>query len=236
MAYFPIPVPQWWPDFKVTSYKRGSGSHATGYAVDITLDWSGDRSEKSSYWYYYFQTISWLWIRQRRGECRFAVPPNCPHYHLYSNAKLSYGYELITPVKVNGKWDCQLLRPEHLQKWSPQDFQKKYNEFISNPVISKYVHTWKNTQHIFFQATSKDEKRIYVNPNAQIDDKTLQSIIDSMYTEQYDTMIYDAIAREAGWDNYDDAKNAASSALKIAKYAFFAFVGLYVYNLFTRRS
>ncbi len=173
MAVLPVNVPAYWPDLKVTSFKRGTGSHATGNALDIALDMpNASRAKGSKYWFFYFLTIEMLWMIQRRGRVRAAIPPQCPHFHLETgNEKPFIGMELVRFDKKTSSCIAENIYevPKTETKLANQfvdDFNEKFAEPYTGLTVERIKASWE-------YLTTPNTKQIKVNGNGLIGENDL---------------------------------------------------------------
>lgn len=208
-AEIPISVPNNFPDLLVSSYYRKDGSSHESYsAVDMVLkDLPYGREKGSLYWYWYIGVVDLLWRSQRRGLCRMAMPPVCPHYHFnFSGEKNLAGVELIKQVKLrNGKTECQYVSHTNFDnkavvrnQWVA-DLREETKEW--NPVWS-----WERAKAEWGYLTTKNSKRIRVYTNNYIGLEDLQAKLSWMYGSG--SMLQqtgDTLAQVIGYENTIDA-------------------------------
>jgi len=88
------------PTLTATSYKRGSGSHATGNAIDLAIAGFGDKifASEADRHDYYFSVYFDLIDRLDHGRIRVALPPDCLHFHIDTTSPVTGtagGYERL---------------------------------------------------------------------------------------------------------------------------------------------
>lgn len=217
MAFLPVSVPAYWPDFKVTSHKRATGSHSTGNALDITLDLANASREKGAkYWFFYFLTIEMLWLVQRRGRVRAAIPPQCPHFHLETGSEKPFiGMELVRFDKKTGQCVAenvyQVPKTETaLSNQFVDDFNAKFAEPYTGLTVERIKASWE-------YLTTPNTKQIYVNPNGQIGENDLKDRFSMLFGDgSTSQVIADMASQVLNYDNSTALKEAVQPWVGLA--------------------
>jgi len=213
MAEIYLKVPEAWPDFQVTSYKRKTGTHAKGFAFDIAISGNWDKGPGSTYWYYYFETIFMLWAAQRRGRVWLAAPPFCSHYHIDTEPNQAYmGLEWTYPRKQpNGKTEC--VYNNHIEQMKVSDAQGvfanavDYNSWFRmvREAAEPFVKSWANEKLRIGSLFTKNSKWIGVSSNGLIPERDLQAKLINTFgdggTWQY---VADNVSQLLSYQNADD--------------------------------
>jgi hypothetical protein len=222
MAQIKIRVPEYWPDFLVTSYYRpgDSGSHGKYRAIDIAPLWSGSRDRKSAFWFYLYQTANLLWAAQRHGVIYLAAPPNCPHIHIDTLRGVSrMGIEYSAPV--NG--DCKYVTSwsvDRLKYFENLEFMRKVRDDIGKDYWSSIWHEWNRIKYGFSRGT----KYITVHNNNAIGEEDLQSKLDSVFGDgSMSQTIVDNAAQIIGYTNATEAASGFSGFAVLGLLAVAAF-------------
>jgi len=220
MAQIRILVPDYWPEFAVTSYYRpeDKGAHGKHRAIDIWPIWSGSKDNDSPFWFIYFETANLLWAAMRYGKVYISQPPFCPHFHIDVDHSVAIaGVEQTLPK--NGK--CvfnRLLLTGNRANYS--DFQS----FVSRvgQLSSAYRTTWANIRDQYKYGTKSDEKYITVHGGKHISDAELQTKLDAVFGDGSATQaIADQAAKIAGYMTGDDLKGGLAMAAIIGAGLYF---------------
>lgn len=217
-AQLPLDFPDNWPDFVVTSHVRDKGTHASGNAVDIALEWTGDKSPSSPFWYYYIQTALMLWAAQRSGVTRAAVPPICPHFHIERKPDVSIiGLEFITK-DTQGR--CTFLTSQEYSKTDvllTTNFANDWKYSIGAEYIATWQYVWEDMRTKYATVIIPKKKprvNIYADESGKlpISEADLQSLLNQNYVAGFDKVLDDA-AHLINYVNAPAASGAISGAL-----------------------
>ena len=220
MATIKIRVPDYWPEFAVTSYFRqgDKGAHGKYRAIDIAPVWSGSKDNSSPFWFIYFETANLLWAAMRYGRVYIAQPPNCPHIHIdVDSSTATAGIEQTLPV--NGK--CQfnpLLLSGNLADYSNfQNFAKRFGE-----LSGAFRSTWAEIRDQYKYGTHGNEKYITVRNSGLIGEQDLQSKLDAVFGDGSGTQaIADQAAKIAGYMTGSDLTGGLAIAAILGAALFF---------------
>lgn len=207
MAQLFVTVPENWPDLVVTSYHRNDGgSHSTYSAIDVAISGISDKSPGSAYWYYYIQTLIWMWAAQRRGTVRFAVPPTCAHYHIEDKANVHrIGYEFITYSQAKG---CHVVKDSDVKNYSGDQVGKLIENIRKSSAMQSYLASFLNFYREIGTTLSPHPKYLQVKSNRLISESDLQQKLVNVFGDgSYATRIADKAARLIGYVNSDEVPN-----------------------------
>lgn len=219
MANLPISVPAYWPDLVVTSYQRETGSHSGGLALDLALDMPGaSRAKGSKYWFFYFITLYQMWLIQRSGIVRAAVPPVCPHFHLEINQKPFIGLENI---RYDSKTkNC--VYQNHIQV-SKTDTAIS-NDFIDS-VTEKYAEPWmsislERLKSSWDYLSQPNTKKIKVKTNGLISESDLSDRLNAIFgSGSTSQIVADLTSQVLGYNNSTDIRAKVSPLVSLAIFA-----------------
>lgn len=215
MAYLPVKFPSNFPDFRVTSYIRGdSPSHSKGNTIDIEPIWRPGISQSEKY-YQYFYIWNWLATAQTKGVTRFAVPPNCLHYHIENDpSQNAVGYELLT--KKNGQ--CAVQTSSDGRPFIFQEDKRNYNRAklfrleTQKNIVDRFVNGALQAGYAFLSLTTSN-RFLQVSGNGLIDDQALQNIL-SIYTgSTAAALVSNEAANAWGYNTPTEIKQAAQDQL-----------------------
>jgi len=211
MAKIFVKVPNHWPDLKVTSYVRDTGSHASGAAVDLAFAVNLDRKPGGNFWFYYYQTAALLWGAQRSGVVNIARPPDCPHFHCELNAQM-HRMGLEDTRYING--DCVfigLLAKFDLPKIAQVDANtlKESYAFVKkvHAAGGQYIGGFDNAMRELALTLEKPEKYISVYTNGKISETDLQNrLILQFGDDSTSQAVADNVSHMIGYVSAQDAK------------------------------
>lgn len=218
MAQIRVYVPSYWPNFKVTSHIRETGSHASGSAVDIAIDSSMSRELGGAYWFYYLHTYFILWAAQRKGIVNFARPPECPHIHI--NDLVNENQTGIEDVRYINN-DCTYIGLLAYYK-KPAGFSAQIADLPGawsymnkvKAVAGPYVNSWRNYGRTLELDFSIKNKYITVSNNGKISESDLQKKLDSVFGDgSASQTILDNTAQVVGYMNGDKMTDAVKESL-----------------------
>lgn len=205
MAQIYITVPDYWPDFVVTSYERNDGgSHSTHTAIDIAITGIADKSPGSKYWYYYIQTVIWLWAAQRRGVVRFAAPPKCPHFHIEdTDKKFEVGFEFIS---YNAQLGCHMGKDSYVKSWPANQVGQLISNMRKSSIMQAYIASFLNFYREIGVTLSSHPRYLQVKSNGAIGERDLQNKLVNIFGDgTVSQRIKDKAARLVGYMNADEA-------------------------------
>jgi len=221
MASIKILVPDYWPEFAVTSYYRpgDKGAHGKHRAIDITPIWPFvDKDNDSPFWFIYFETANLLWAAMRYGRVYISQPPLCPHFHIDVDPTVAIAGVEQT-LKVNGKCKFnRLLLSGNRANYS--DFQ----QFVTRvgQLSKAYRTTWANIRDQYKYGTKSDEKYITVHGGKHISDAELQTKLDAVFGDGSGTQaIADQAAKIAGYMTGSDLTGGLAIAAILGAALFF---------------
>lgn len=223
MAKFPITFPSDWPDFVVTSHRRGSGSHATGLAIDIAPIWlSGDYSPSSKFWFYHFHTFFTLWAAQRQGVTYMSAPVTCPHIHIHNDASKNIaGVEWVNKVEkiINGKRVsvCETDSVYAIPKTDIIDSIQLRN-FIENKLGkgngAQFLYSYQNIFQEYSTMFNFKTRDVKVTSNiATLPDVELQNILNEMYGGSTKEKVLDNLAQIVDVNNWPELKQKGADTM-----------------------
>jgi len=212
MAKIFVKVPNHWPDLKVTSYIRDTGSHSGGAAIDLAFSPSDlNRAPGGNFWFYYYQTANLLWGAQRSGVVNIARPPDCPHFHCELSQKL-HRMGLEDTRYING--DCVYIGM--LAKFDmPKLSQVTAQTFADSAAFMRKVHaaggeyvsSFENHLRALALTLEKPEKYISVNANGKINETDLQNrLIVQFGDDSTAQAVADNVSHMIGYTSAQDAK------------------------------
>lgn len=215
MALIKIKVPDYWPDFVVTSYYRPGdpGAHGKYRAIDISPRWSGPRDPKSPYWFIYFQTAFLLWGAQRHGKIYIAQPPYCPHIHIDTIEGVSrMGVEFTKPdaagncrVLTDSAGNALIYSVDRLSIIENTQFMKHIENDVGKPYLLNWAQVYQDYKYKF----SSNVKYITVLNNGQIGESDLQTKLDSIFGDGSTSQWFlDNVAQLANYTNAGEAGKA----------------------------
>lgn len=215
MAEIKILVPEYWPEFAVTSYFRqgDKGAHGKHRAIDITPIWSGSKDNASPFWFIYFQTANLLWAAMRYGKVYISQPPLCPHIHIDVDQSVSImGVEQTLPVNGKCKFNRLLLAVDKNDVFANIKFGHRVRE-----LSEAFQSDWSELKEHYRYKFTKNSKFITVHGGKEIDDVTLQKKLTSVFGDgSFSQKIWDVAAQLAGLQSADDAPKPGGFAILAA--------------------
>lgn len=220
MAIIKIRVPDYWPEFAVTSYYRSgdSGAHSKHRAIDITPVWSGSKDNSSPFWFIYFETANLLWAAMRYGRVYISQPPYCPHFHIDVDPSAAIaGVEQTLPQNGNCVFNRLLLTGNRANYSDMQSFFQRVGQ-----LSTAYRSTWAKIRDQYRYGTHGNEKYITVRNSGLIGEADLQSKLDAVFGDGSATQaIADQAAKIAGYMTGDDIKGGVAMLALLGAAAFF---------------
>jgi len=212
MAVIKILVPDYWPEFAVTSYYRpgDKGAHGKHRAIDIAPIWSGSKDNDSAFWFVYFKTAALLWSAMRFGRVYIAQPPHCPHIHIDVDPTASImGVEQTLPVNGNCQFNRLLLSVNKNEVFSNIKFGHNVRK-----LSDAFMSGWMNVREDFKYKITANSKYITVNGGKHIGEADLQNKLDSVFGDGSNMQkVYDAAAQIAGFQSSDELPSAGGFAV-----------------------
>lgn len=211
MAKIKISVPDYWPEFAVTSYYRpgDKGAHGKHRAIDIAPIWSGSKDNDSAFWFIYFETANLLWAAMRVGRVYISQPPLCPHFHIDIDLSVAIaGVEQTVPQNGKCVFNRLLLSGNRANYSEFQAFASRVGQ-----LSAAYRTTWAKIRDQYQYGTGSDKKYITVRNSGLISEADLQAKLDTVFGDGSAMQaIADQAAKIAGYMTADDLKGGFAIA------------------------
>lgn len=187
---------------KVTSYRRGSGSHANGNTIDLTPFVEGDTREKQAA--EYVATYSYLFGHLKYGVLRINSEKTNWHYHLesvrgkYESGAEHYVYDRLNKryiqtaptLKIdNSKYGAflkmsKMMDDVILKIFDANDFTSLFSVSYWKEFVAALQINLKTKTYIYFDPEAKDDSKI-----SKRDLEYVLSCFSEDYTQTASTMI-----------------------------------------------